>query len=143
MAGEEEAGIASLGFETGVERRFARDEDVAFGGGSGNVQSVVLATDSTPGVTCDPGASGLPRCRKNDGCGTTSLYPSAGFAVSIVATAVRVVEGDLHACFVEWSERTQGNTAEVAGANTCSSDSWSRGTPSPATRPVCTALTFT
>ena len=37
-----------------------------------------------------------------------------GFAVSIVATAVRVVEGDLHACFVEWSERTQGNTAEVA-----------------------------
>ena len=37
-----------------------------------------------------------------------------GFAVSIVATAVRVVEGDLHACFVEWSERTQGNAAEVA-----------------------------
>ena len=37
-----------------------------------------------------------------------------GFAVSIVATAVRAVEGDLHACFVEWSERTQGNAAEVA-----------------------------
>ncbi len=37
-----------------------------------------------------------------------------GFAVSIVATAVRAVEGDLHACVVEWSERTQGNAAEVA-----------------------------
>ena len=36
-----------------------------------------------------------------------------GFAVSIVATAVRAVERDLLGCFIEWGERTQNDVATM------------------------------
>ena len=54
-----------------------RQLDFASAGASGNVHSAGLAADSTPGDISEPGASGLPRCRKKDACGARSRSPMA------------------------------------------------------------------